>query len=67
MLTKEDYVKIKLDKTYFVEYEFNCKKSNEIMDGYDLLEIENCGYDVLNYHPIFKALNDKIGDCIWTI
>ena len=52
MLIKEDYVKIKLDETYFVEYEFNCKKSNEIMDGYDLLEIENCGYDVLNYHPI---------------
>ena len=61
MLTKEDYVKIKLDESYFVEYEFNGKKSNKIMDGYDLLEIENCGYGVLNYYQITS------GDYIWTI
>ena len=54
MLTKEDYAEIKLNETYFVEYEFNGKKSNEIMDGEDLLEIENGGYDVLNYHPLIS-------------
>ena len=54
MLTKKDYSEITVDKIYLVEYEFCDEKHTEIMDGDVLLEIENGGYDVINYRPLTK-------------
>lgn len=50
MLTEKDYSEIDINKTYLVVYMFCNIKYKDIIDGDALLEMENGGYDVLEYH-----------------
>ncbi len=60
MLTEKDYSEININKTYLVVYMFCNIKYEDIIDGDILLEMENGGYDVLEYHPIAITIKDKL-------
>lgn len=54
MLSKEDYQTITVKGKYLVKYEFQGEIKTKVMDGDELLEIENGGYTVIEYYQINK-------------
>ncbi len=58
MLSKEDYQTITVKGKYLVKYEFQGKIKTKVMDGDELLEIENGGYTVIKYYQINKLAKE---------